>query len=99
MSPSRDHSTNRVSRSRPRNSRTPSVASIPYLPQAESLILPDGAVGEEATELLQDLVYPRRETLIDEEEEDSPTDNETDNEHATRINLPWWKRPSPLWSV
>lgn len=96
MSPSdRSHSRTRTSRSRPRNSRDPSAASIS---QVQSLILPDGTVGEEATQLLQDFVHPRddvEETLLEEDEVDHTiSDDERDNRY-----LPWWKRPSPLWSV
>ena len=64
----------------------------------QSLILPDGTVGEEATQLLQDFVHPRNdveETLLEEDEVDHTIGNdERDNRY-----LPWWKRPSPWWSV
>ena len=100
MSVSRNHSRlGRASRSRPRNSHNSSLASIPYLPQVEDLILTDGAVGGEAADLLQDFVHPGHnpeETLTDEEED---TSDDTDGERTARANLPWWKRPSPLWYV
>jgi len=92
MSVSRHHSRNRSSQSRPRNSRNASVASVPYLPQVESLFIPGGAVSEEATQLLQD-------TLIDEEHGPINNDTDADGELKARANLPWWKRPSPLWCV
>ncbi|KAF8163650.1 major facilitator superfamily domain-containing protein [Crassisporium funariophilum] len=70
----------------------------PYVPQPESLILPDGAVGEEATELLQEFVHPHHygpeETLVDS---DSSTESIDDEIHDKTHNLPWWKRPSPWW--
>jgi hypothetical protein len=102
MSVSRHHSRNRASQSRPRSSRNPSIASVAYLPQAESLFIPGGAVSEEATGLLQDFVHPclnPEDTLIDEEQEPNNDDTDADGERKARANLPWWKRPSPLWYV
>jgi hypothetical protein len=102
MSVSRHHSTNRTSQSRPRNSHNSPVASVPYLPQVESLFIPDGAVSEEATELLQEFVHPRlnpEDTLIDEEQGPNNDDTDADGERKARANLSWWKRPSPLWYV
>src|ERR1700733_14273922 len=100
MSVSRHHSRNRASQSHPRNSHNPSVASVPYLPQVESLFIPDGAVSEEATEFLQEFVHPRlnpEDTLIDEEQGPNNDDTDADGERKARANRPWWKRPSPLW--
>jgi hypothetical protein len=71
------------------------VASIPYLPQAGSLIIPDGLVGEEATELLQEFLHPRPPHGTEQE----PTSDDTNDERASRGNLPWWKRSSPTWLV
>ncbi|KAF9819793.1 hypothetical protein IEO21_01884 [Rhodonia placenta] len=86
--------------SRPRTSRDPSLASIPYLPQGpEALINPDGQIGEDAVELLQEFVHPHRHesetTLVEEVPEQ---DDHAPDSHATwRQSLPWWKRPSPMW--
>lgn len=59
--------------------------------------MPEGNVGEEAAELLQEFVRPghhheAEETLIE-------ADAEYDEEQAARAKLPWWKRPSPVWCV
>ncbi|KAF8212040.1 major facilitator superfamily domain-containing protein [Mycena galopus ATCC 62051] len=56
-------------------------------------VLPDGPVDEETVELLSELVHPHHEqdqTLVDDLDADSQADRERDQ-------LPWWKRPSPLW--
>ena len=72
------------------------MASVPYLPQIDSLILPHGAVDQETAELLQDFVHPiNEEAAINEE----ATSEDIGDEHAARANLPWWKRPSPFWWV
>ena len=82
--------------SRPRVSRASSRASLAYLPQGgESLILEDGPIGEEATELLQDLVHPHRHVLIEDEEDDRDESDIASIEQRKR--LPWYKRPSPWW--
>lgn len=57
--------------------------------------MPDGPVGEEQAELLQDFVNPHRhdaETTLIEEEEESPHDR-----FRSWAQRPWWKRPSPWW--
>jgi hypothetical protein len=79
------------SHARSRASRhTPS--SAPYVPQPESLILPDGPVGEEAAELLAELVHHHHEDTL------TPDADDDDIEDAVaRRHLPWWKRPSPWW--
>lgn len=61
----------------------------------EDLILPEGQVGEEAAEMLQDFLRPghrQDETLVDLDEGDLADEEE-------RKALPWWKRPSPYWRV
>ncbi|KAF5369159.1 hypothetical protein D9615_009966 [Tricholomella constricta] len=75
------------SRSQSRAHRSPSPG--PYVPQPESLILPDGAVGDEAAELLEDLVHPNHEDL------DADADYRLRKE--SHKHLPWWKTPSPWW--
>ncbi|KAG5636197.1 hypothetical protein H0H81_008867 [Sphagnurus paluster] len=73
----------------------------PYVPQPESLILPDGALGEEAAGLLEDLVHhhPHHRRIEDENEREDDFDADADyhrgREHHKQ--LPWWKRPSPWW--
>jgi hypothetical protein len=61
--------------------------STPYVPQPESLILPDGPIGEEAAELLTDLLHPHPSLVHDH-------DNEDDIKHEA---LPWYRTPSALW--
>ncbi|KAJ6502368.1 major facilitator superfamily domain-containing protein [Mycena sanguinolenta] len=63
--------------------------SISYAQSA----LPDGPVDPETVDLLNELVHPHHEqddTLIDDIQDDSEPDLE-------RQQLPWWRRPSPLW--
>jgi hypothetical protein len=59
------------------------------------LILPDGAVGEEAAELLTEFVHPNYHqdegAIIGLEDDDG---NSNDKKAG---KLPWWKRPSPWW--
>lgn len=87
--------------SRPRASRNSSRASVAYLPQGgESLIIPDGPIGEEATELLQEFVNPHHDRSHISEQEDGAGDNASDTASIEqRKKLPWYKRPSPLWCV
>ncbi|PPQ91426.1 hypothetical protein CVT25_014314 [Psilocybe cyanescens] len=82
---------------RSQQSRTVISTSLPYVPQPESLILPDGAVGEETAELLEEFVHPHHspeETLIGSE---NPAEDESDDEPGKKLRKPWWKRPSPWW--
>ena len=80
-------------------SRHIASSSVPYVPQAESLILPDGAVGEEAAELLTEFVHPSHHqdegTTIGLEDDDGNSDGKLADKKAGK--LPWWKRPSPWW--
>lgn len=79
---------------------------MPYLPGGpEDLIIPEGPVGEEATELLQGFVHPHHHadyTLVEDEEDEEPP-NEADALAAQaleeRRGMVWWKRPSPYWQV
>jgi hypothetical protein len=65
--------------------------------------MPEGAVGGETAELLQEFVLPHHaaeETLVEEElgiPEDDAALIVQAKEH--RKNLPWWKRPSGYWQV
>jgi len=116
--PSRSHS--RRPASRPRASRNSSLASVLYLPRnPEALINPDGQIGEDAAELLQEFVHPHRHeidaTLVEEDLqgenlEGSPEDEDNEDEddqfeaenaewRQNLLSLPWWRRPSSLWSV
>ncbi|THU77812.1 MFS general substrate transporter [Dendrothele bispora CBS 962.96] len=82
--------------SRPPHGRTNS-STPPFPSGPENLILVDGAVSEEATELLHDFVHPHHhraeETLTEPEVGFAPS-----NEFEARL-LPWWKRPSPWWLI
>lgn len=104
MSTARSRS--RASHSRPRISRhTPSV---PYISQVENLILPDGTVGEETAELLNDLAHPGPHSPLFGDS-DFSTDSEPPLSEQTAAienggssnakKLPWWKTPSPWWYV
>jgi len=66
---------------------------VPYVPQVENLILPDGPVGEEAAGLLNEFVHSNEDTPIDAADDEDP------EEDLIRRRLPWWKRPSPWWWV
>lgn len=86
--------------SRPRASRNSSRASIAYLPYgAESALLPEAPLGEEAAELLQDLIHPHRnrEHILLEESEDEDAEASDAESVEQRKKLPWYKRPSPVW--
>ncbi|KAK7467283.1 hypothetical protein VKT23_004340 [Stygiomarasmius scandens] len=72
------------------SSNTPSIPARP-----ESLVLVDGAVSEEATELLHEFVHPhhrQEETLYEPE----PVPELVKEESQL---VPWWKRPSPWWLI
>ena len=88
--------------SRPRASRNSSRASLAYLPQGgEDLILPDGPIGEGAAELLQEFVNPHHDrsyTLVEDREDEASDDASDVASVEQRKKLPWYKRPSPLWS-
>ena len=67
------------------------------VPQLESVVVPDGG------ELLQDFLHLNRphnteQTLIDQEGEESGL-GEEDVLFVARAKRPWWRRPSPWWSV
>lgn len=84
----------------PRSTKNVTSRSLtPYVPQPESLILPDGPVGEEATELLNEFVHPNRpgteDTLVVSDDNEGASDDEGKVDKGFR--LPWWRRPSPLW--
>lgn len=81
------------SHSRSRTSRNRTSSLGPYVPQAEGLILPDGAVGEMTTELLNELVHHHSEnTPISEDTGASDAD-------PSKLKPSWWRRPSPWWLV
>jgi len=94
------------SRSRPRSSRNTSTSSVPYLPQGpEALLYPEGAVSEEAVELLHEFVHPHHErpdgeqTLVGEEDEVGPDEEDIEGEEERKAmeSRPWYRRPSPWW--
>lgn len=68
--------------------------------QPESLILPDGAIGAEAAELLEEFVHPPHHgpeaTLVGS---DTSTGDEFDDDLRKKAKSPWWKKPSPWWYV
>jgi len=82
-------------------SRRTEPSSVPYVPQAESLILPDGVVGEEVAELLTEFDHPNHHqdenTIIGLEDDVGNSDDRLADNEAEKV--PWWKRPSPWWSV
>ncbi|KAL0946702.1 hypothetical protein HGRIS_012889 [Hohenbuehelia grisea] len=84
---------------RPHGSRNTTASSIPIVQQAESLILSDGPVGEEAAELLTDFVrHHADETLVaDDEESMLEADADDGDDTDEWAGKPWWKRPSPYW--
>ena len=88
--------------SRPRASRNSSRASVAYLPYgAESALLPEAPLDEEATELLQDLIHPhhdREHTLVEESEDEDAEASDAESVEQ-RKKLPWYKRPSPIWCI
>ncbi|KAJ8699968.1 hypothetical protein PTI98_003040 [Pleurotus ostreatus] len=77
-----------ASDTRPHASRNPSSS----IQQAESLILPDGPVSEEAVELLDEFVHGTHtgDSLTDIAE------NDHRNDHHSQ---PWWKTPSSWWLI
>ena len=85
-------STERQDHSRPSASRA-TTSSNPYLPQPESLVLPEGAISEEAAELLNEFVHGHgtEPTLA------SSADPAGSDQIDKNARKPWWKRPSPLW--
>lgn len=90
-------STERHDHSRPSASRaTTSSNPVPYLPQPESLVLPEGAVSEQAAELLNEFVHGHGAEPILASSAD-PTGNSVGDQIDKNDRRPWWKRPSPLW--
>jgi hypothetical protein len=79
-----------------------SLLTVPHVSQPENLISPDGAVDEDFAELLIDLVHHHHEggeeTLIGMDGRPGGESTSDDDENE-RQKLPWWKRPSPWWSV
>lgn len=89
------------SRSPKSTSRGHSLGPDPrQLPGPTDLALTEGAVSEEAAELLHEFVHPHQhhadQTLVAEDVVDTYLEEE-DEELLRRPSLPWYKRPSPLW--
>src|SRR5882757_2632875 len=87
---------------RPSRSTSTVSSRSAYIPRHEGLILPGVPVGEQATEILHDIVHPHEQTehtLVDQHESFhlNPEDEEHDEEVTAWKALPWWKRPSPYW--
>ncbi|OJA15920.1 hypothetical protein AZE42_11218 [Rhizopogon vesiculosus] len=89
-----------------RPSRNTSIVSSrsAYMPQPEGLILPSVPVGEQAPEILYDIVHPHEQTehtLVDQDGSFhlDIEDEEHDAEVTAWKALPWWKRPSPYWLI
>ena len=108
LSPNRPQSRARAygsrASSRARYSRNSSRASLAYTPVPENLILPEGPIGEEAAELLHELVHPRHRdeegALFGDRADDDQGSEDGDSDTSSvlqRAKLPWYKRPSPLW--
>lgn len=95
----------RASSRPPRNSRNSSRVSVAYAPSPETLILPDGPIGEQATELLHELVHPQHRQeegpLFEDNSGDGDGDDGDSESDASSVELrktlPWYKRPSPMW--
>jgi hypothetical protein len=80
------------SASRPGTAQARTLGSVPqpYITPANSILLPDDPVDQEAAQLLEEFMSTH-EHGVPESNSDS-RDNEWNG-------LPWWKRPSPLWCV
>ncbi|OAX37210.1 MFS general substrate transporter [Rhizopogon vinicolor AM-OR11-026] len=86
-----------------RNTSTVSSRSA-HIPQPKGLILPGVPVGEQAPEILHDIVHPHEQTEHTLGDQDGSShldleDKEHDEEVAKWKALPWWKRPSPYWLI
>ncbi|KAG6902244.1 hypothetical protein C0995_002616 [Termitomyces sp. Mi166 len=69
-----------------------STSSGPTVPNPETLILPNGPVGEQATELLEEFVHSSQH------EEEIDVDADYHLRRAHHKNLAWYRTPSP-WCV
>lgn len=86
-----------------RSATTDSHLSL--ISQPESLILPDGPIGVEAAELLEEFVNPHQQsrghgletTLVVTDEPTGLEQEDLDLDKGPDIS--WWKRPSPWWYV
>ena len=81
-------------------SRHRSQDSRVFVPDSNTLLLPEGDTGQSTSDLL-DVIEPQHEhgqdhTLVEAEDEDASDD---ELEQLTEPPLPWYKRPSPWWSV
>ena len=93
----------------PRRPLSPSSPTISYLAQADDLVTFSGLADEEARGLLHDTLHPPQNATedagaFDDASEPNPQDEDEDDEEyeremTARGRSPWWKRPSPLWSV
>lgn len=110
---SRASSRLRPSHSRPHHSRHSSAASGAYLPyNPDSLIHPEGQIGESEADLLHDLVHPNHprtrfrdseDTLEEDDEQlgspNTPEDLEEEEDYEQMMQRPWYHRPSAWWYV
>ncbi|TDL24842.1 MFS general substrate transporter [Rickenella mellea] len=81
----------------PKTHRSSSRSSEIYLPQGpEALIYPEGAVGEEATDLLGEFVHVHHSeaTLVEDDGENIRKPTRGGDDFSER---PWYKRPSAVW--
>lgn len=62
----------------------------PAVPNPETLILPDGPVGEQAAELLEEFIHASQHEEID-------VDADYHLRRAYHKHLPWYRTPSPWW--
>jgi len=83
----------------PRATENITSSLSPYVPEAREVILSNGPVGEEVSELLDEFVHPHRhgteETLFELNGNEGASDDE--GKVSKKVKLPWWKRPSPWW--
>ncbi|KAF9061927.1 major facilitator superfamily domain-containing protein [Rhodocollybia butyracea] len=86
-----------MSRSRHPSALRPDLSRSATSPiSGDGVLLPDGPVGTETAQLLHGLVHPHHEseeTLVNDE------DDEETVEILRRKQMPWWKRPSPVWML
>ena len=80
---------------RPTASRAHSAASQPHVSEPTDLLVQDGPVNEEAAELLEEFVGTHEHNIPGA----GPTGPQNEEVNSEWAHLPWWRKPSPIWSV